>query len=507
VRPPTVGASLQTVDESSIQAIKGARVLRIKDFVAVVANSEWDCHRAHHLLKTGWSETETLVGDENVRDQMKAGPFVAEETLLAKGDVGAALAEDNINLISAEYYWPVQSHASLGPSCAVAEVKDGAATIWTASQATHRFRPVFAAMLELPLERVRLIYVDGSGCYGMNGHDDAAADAALLAKATGRPVRVQWTREDELGWDPKGPPQLLALQASLGPRGVRAWRTEMWLPKATATLPAVPLLAPQSAGIRQPQGLMTGLINQNGDPPYAVPAVEVKVHWLADAPLRPSNIRAPGKIANTFAVESFFDEICAAGGFDPLVARLQSLTDPRGLVVLARAAAALRWQPRPSPGPGSIGRGIAYVHYKHAENYVAIALEAEVESQSGRIRIHRVACAHDCGLVINPDALKMQIEGAILQTLSRSLLEEVTFDRSRVTSIDWARYPILGFTDVPEILVDLVDRPNDPPLGGGEAAAAPVAAALANAIFDACGARLRAAPFTPGRVKAALAGG
>jgi CO/xanthine dehydrogenase Mo-binding subunit len=280
----------------------------------------------------------------------------------------------------------------------------------------------------------------------------------------------------------------------------------MWIPKATASLPNMPLLALDAAGIAQVPGITTGLISQNGDPPYAVPNQEVVVHWLPTAPLRPSNFRAPGKVANCFAVESFTDMLAVAAQSDPVAFRLQGLSDPRGVEVIRRAAALLGWQPRPSPAPGTggTGRGFAYMHYKHIESYVAMAMEADVVKATGAIRVRRVACAHDCGLVINPDALRSQIEGNILQTLSRTLFEEVAFDRSRVTSIDWASYPILTFPDVPEILIDIVSRPKEPPLGAGEASATPVPAALANAVFDAIGARLTTVPFTRERVRAAL---
>jgi CO/xanthine dehydrogenase Mo-binding subunit len=231
---------------------------------------------------------------------------------------------------------------------------------------------------------------------------------------------------------------------------------------------------------------------------------EVLVHWIKASPLRPSNLRAPGKIANCFAVESFTDELAAAAGRDPFEFRLQGLSDPRGIEVLRRAAARIGWQSRPVPAKTGAGRGIAYIHYKHNESYVAMAMEVDVERASGAIRVRRVACAHDCGLVINPDALRAQIEGSILQTLSRTLYEEVAFDRSRVTSVDWESYPILTFPDVPEIIIDLVDRPREPPLGAGEAAATPVPAALANAVFDASGIRLRTVPFMRKRLLAAL---
>jgi CO/xanthine dehydrogenase Mo-binding subunit len=229
---------------------------------------------------------------------------------------------------------------------------------------------------------------------------------------------------------------------------------------------------------------------------------EVMVHWLKDAPLRPSNLRAPGKIANGFAVESFTDELAVVARRDALEFRLAGLSDPRGIEVVKRAAKLIDWQSRPSPGPGGVGRGIAYLHYKNNETYVAIAMEAEVDRKTGAIRVRRVTCAHDCGLVINPDAVKQQIEGSILQTLSRALYEEVKFDRRRVTSVDFATYPILRFPDVPEIVIDLVMRQTEPPLGAGEAASTPVAAALANAVFDSAGIRLRTVPFTPERVRA-----
>ena len=505
VRPPAVGAKLLAVDEASVKAIPGARVVRINDFVGVVAASEWDAMAAAKLLKARWSDSAPLMGADAVRGWLRAGPFASDETLVKKGDAAAALA--GAAKVTAEFYWPMQSHGSMGPSCAVADVRDGKATVWSASQATHRFRETISRALALPKESVRVIYLDGSGCYGMNGHDDAAADAALLSKAVGRPVRVQWSREDELGWDPKGPPQLLALEGAVDDAGkISAWRTDMWIPKATASLPSMPLLALDAAGIAQTPGITTGLISQNGDPPYAVPHQEVVVHWLASSPLRPSNIRAPGKVANCFAVESFTDMLAVAAKRDAVEFRLQALSDPRGVEVIRRAAALIGWQARPSPSSTASagGRGFAYMHYKHNESYVAMAMEVDVDRASGAIKVRRVACAHDCGLVINPDALKAQIEGNILQTLSRTLYEEVAFDRSRVTSVNWASYPILRFPDAPEIAIDIVSRPNDPPLGAGEASATPVPAALANAVFDAVGARMTTVPFTKERVLTAL---
>ncbi len=503
IRPPAVGAKLVSVDEASIGAIAGARVVRLGDFLGVVAATEWDAVSAARMLKAHWSESAPLMGAAAVRGWLRAGPFEADETLVKKGEARQALAAGK--KVAAEFYWPMQSHASMGPSCAVADVRDGKATLWSASQATHRFRQTIARALALPVGAVRVVYLDGSGCYGMNGHDDAAADAALLSRAVGRPVRVQWSREDEHGWDPKAPPQLLALEGTVGDDGrIAAWRTEMWIPKATASLPNMPLLALDAAGIAQTPGITTGLISQNGDPPYFVPHQEVIAHWLKSAPLRPSNFRAPGKVANCFAVESFTDMLAHAAQRDPVAFRLQGLSDPRGIEVIRRAAALIGWQPRTSPIAAGTGRGFAYIHYKHNESYVAMAMDVAVDRSSGSIRVRRVACAHDCGLVINPDALKAQIEGNILQTLSRTLFEEVAFDRSRVTSVDWATYPILTFPDAPEILIDIVNRPTEPPLGAGEASATPVPAALANAVFDAVGVRLTTVPFTRQRVRAAL---
>jgi CO/xanthine dehydrogenase Mo-binding subunit len=272
----------------------------------------------------------------------------------------------------------------------------------------------------------------------------------------------------------------------------------------------MPLLAPEAAGLEQMQGITAGLLSGNADPPYAIPAVRASVKWLAATPLRPSNLRAPGKIANVFAVESFADEVAAAGGVDPLAFRLERLKQPRGREVLRRVGDAMAWESRPSPraldrtAPVSRGRGIAYVHYKQAENFVAMGMEVAVERATGIVRVERVVCAHDCGLMINPDTVRAQVEGCILQTISRTLFEEVSFEQGRVTSTDWSLYPVLTMPDVPKLEIILIDRPLEPPLGAGEAAAAPVAAAVANAVFDATGIRLRTAPLTPERVKAAL---
>ncbi|HET8920504.1 MAG TPA: molybdopterin cofactor-binding domain-containing protein [Xanthobacteraceae bacterium] len=511
IRPPAIGAKLIAVDEASIKNLPGAKVVRIKDFLAVVADDEWAAVRASRALHAQWTSWSGLPEQDKLAATLRADRDITDEVLVARGR-GAVGNPPGAMTRSATYFWPMQSHASIGPSCAVADVTDDSATVWTASQGTHGNRKTFAHFLGLPEEAVRLIYLDGAGCYGMNGHEDAAADAAILARAVGRPVRVQWSREDEHGWDPKGPPQLLDMSGAVDPSGrILAWRTEMWLPQTTRGLPDIPLLAPVAAGLDDVRGLQPGLISQNADPPYAADNVQVLVHWLKDTPLRPAPIRSPGKPANCFAVESFTDELAAAAGLDPIEFRLRGLEDKRGTEVIRRTAALMNWQSRPSPSPNrnaalAHGRGFAYVHYKHSESYVAMGMEVAVERSSGRIKVERVACAFDCGQIINPDGARAQVEGSILQTLSRALMEEVQFDRSRVTSVDWSSYPILRFPDVPKLDIVLIDRPTEPPLGAGEAACTTVAAALANAVFDATGARLRTVPFTPERVKATLNG-
>ncbi|HEY2017461.1 MAG TPA: molybdopterin cofactor-binding domain-containing protein [Bryobacteraceae bacterium] len=507
VRPPSVGAKLLTVDEASVRAIPGVRVVRVESFLGVVAPDEWAAIRAARELKATWSEWQGLPGSTEFDRQMRSAPVDREQAVVSRGDATAALPTSTKQL-SATYYWPFQSHASLGPSCAVADVKESGVTIWSASQNPFGLRASMAKVFAIPQEKVHVIYMDGSGSYGTNGCDDAAADALLLSRAVGHPVRVQWMRADEHGWDPKGPAQLLDVRGAIDAQGkIVAWETEMWLPGGPSGDRA--LVGPESAGISQGHGQNAGLMTLNADPPYAATNVRVMAHSLKDTPLRLSNLRAPGKIANVFAVESFTDELAAAAGVDAAEFRRRGLSDPRALAVLERALAMIEWQPRPSPNPRQagdllVGRGVAYMRYKQAENYVALAMEVAVDRNTGRIAVRRVTCAHDCGLIVNPDGLRNQVEGNIMQTLSRTLHEEVTFDRSRVTSLDWVKYPVLTFPEAPAIEVALIDHPDQPSYGAGEAASAPVAGALANAIFDATGVRLRTVPFTAERVKAAL---
>ena len=507
VRPPAMGAKLVSVDESSVRGIPGVRVVRVESFLGVVARDEWAAVRAARELKAAWSEWPGLPGSTGYERTLREAPVERHQEVAKRGDAPAALAA--AKPLSATYYWPFQSHASLAPSCAVADVKESGVTVWSASQNPFGLRANLGKVFNIPQEKIHVIYMDGSGSYGSNGNDDSAADALMLSRAVGQPVRVQWMRGDEHGWDPKGPAQLLDLRGAVDARGnIVAWETEMWLPGGPSGDRA--LLGPEFAGLSQGHGQNAGAMTLNTDPPYAVPNLHVIVHSLKDTPLRLSNLRAPGKIANVFAVESFADELAVAAGMDAAAFRRRALTDPRALAVLDRAMAMIEWKPRVSPNPQPrqgnlhVGRGIAYMRYKQAENYVAMAMEVAVDRAAGKIAVRRVACAHDCGLIVNPDGLRNQVEGNIMHTLSRALHEEVAFDRSRVTSVDWASYPVLTFPEAPAIEVALIDRRDQPSYGAGEAASAPVAAALANAVFDATGVRLRTVPFTPARVKAAL---
>jgi nicotinate dehydrogenase subunit B len=508
IRPRAAGATLASVDESSVRAIPGVRVVRNGNFLAVVAPDEWAVVRAAAELKATWSDTQSLPGSDGL-DRWTRSAAVARDQVIAEAR-GAAAADGSAKRIAASYFWPFQSHASLGPCCAVADIKDNGGTIWSSSQGTHGLRTNLSKVFGLDPAKVRVVFLDGSGSYGTNGGDHAAADAVLISKTIGRPVRVQWSRQDETAWDPKGPQQLIDIRADIDGAGeIATWQTEMWLP--TQTPGARALLAAEAAGIAQDHGQGAGAITQNGDPPYTMKGgAGVVVHWTKETPLQLSNLRAPGKIANVFAVESFTDELAASAGADAIAFRAARLEDPRALDVITRMAERFGWDARPSPrraasrSGSATGRGMAYMRYKQVENYVAMAMEVDVDPQSGRIAVRRVVCAHDCGLVVNPDALKNQIEGCIVQTLSRALHEEVTFDRARVTSVDWASYPILRATEAPSIEVILIDRRDQPLLGAGEAATAPVAAALANAVFDATGVRLRTVPFTRERVKAAM---
>ena len=353
IHPPAAGAKLLSVDEASIRAIPDVRVVRIENFLGVVAKDEWAAVRAARELKATWGEGPALPGSENLDAFVRQGAIDRDEAVVNRGNSATAMA-GAVKKLSATYYWPNQGHASLGPSCAVADVRDGGATVWSSVQASHALRLNLAKIFALPPAKVRVVYMDGAGCYGGNGNDDVAADAVLLSKAVGSPVRVQWMRQDEHGWDPKGPQQLLDMRAGLDAQGnIAAWEAEMWVPMNKPG--GRPLLSIDAAGMAQDHGQGAGLMTQNADPPYAAPHVRVVAHYLKDTPLRPSNLRAPGKIANVFAVEAFTDELAAAAGVDPVEYRLRGLTDPRAIAVIRRTADMFGWQPKTtrSRQPGS----------------------------------------------------------------------------------------------------------------------------------------------------------
>lgn len=512
VRPPMSGSAIVSLDETSVAHIPGlVKVVRLADFIGVVAQTEWAAIRAAQTLKVTWKPKSLLPGSDRVYEAVRQGAVSHDEVVAHTGNAEQALAA--AKPINATYHWPAQSHGSIGPSCAVADVGATTAIIWTASQSTHAFQPVFARFLGLDPRNVRLVYLDGAGCYGMNGHEDAAADAAIMSQAVGKPVRVQWMREDEHGLDPKGPPQVLEMRGSVDAQGrIAAWETQAWLLENTKNLLTVTLLGPQAAGLNQVQGTFVGQQQGNSDPPYTIADMQTLVHWQQSTPLRAANLRAPGKLGNAFAVESFTDELAVLAGADPLAFRLQALSDSRAHDVLQSVARRMPWQARPAAfltaagGATARGRGIAYVHFKQSEGYVAIGADVEVDRTSGSVRVLRIVCAQDIGMMINPDNVHAQVEGNILQTISRVLSEEVLFDQERVTSLDWSSYPILTFQDLPILDIDLIDRRFEKSTGSGEAATAPVPAAIANAIYDATGTRLRQVPFTPARVKEALSG-
>ena len=436
---------------------------------------------------------------------MRSTPVVRDDVTSRVGASQASLASAPRKL-SGTYEFAIHTHGSIGPSCAVASFSDGKLTCWTASQATHDLRKQLAAMLTIADSDVCCIYVEGAGCYGRNGHEDAAGDAALLARAAGRPVRVQWMRADEHGWDPKGPPTLLDMRAGIDREGnVSAWESELFVPDGTASF--VALVGSDLAGLNSLGKLSPGGVLNDLAIPYRFPNVTTTAHRLASTPLRPAWIRSPGRLQNTFANESFIDEIAAEVGADPLDVRLKHLDDARGKEVLERLAHFSKWRERPKPDRNAeivTGRGLAYVNYELVRTYVGVVAEVEVNRKTGELAVKRFYVAHDCGQIINPDGLRNQIEGCIVQTVSRTLKEEVTFDRSMVTSLDWSSYPILTFSEVPDVLIDLIDRPEQVPWGGGEPTCAVVPSAIAGAVFEATGVRLRSTPFTPAKVRAAL---
>jgi nicotinate dehydrogenase subunit B len=537
VRPPTVGAKLVSVDDGSASGLPGVvKVVVRRDFVGVVAEKPWQAMQAAARLKVKWTAGPPLPPQRDFYDWLRRQPS-RDTKLVDSGDVEATLAKA-ARVLRATYLHPYQMHGSVGTACAVADVRDGEATVWSATQAVWPLRSTLAKLLGLPAEKVRVIFRMGPGCYGINGADTVAYDAALLSQAVGRPVRVQLTRRDEMAWENFGAAYLIEQRAGLAADGtILAWEYEAWVPTrggrpgydtpgnvVTGFLagfdpatpaprtPAPPPTAPFDNGANAAPSYVAGCVQGVCGGTGTVPSERVLTHAVA-SPFFTGPLRSPARLQNTFAHECFMDELAAAAGADPVAYRLRHLRDPRLIEVLRAAAAAAGWQPRPSPRPAAAraatrasGRGVACVLYEGDNGYAALVAEVEVDQASGEVRVTRFVVAHDCGPISNPDGLKNQIEGGLLQGMSRALVEEVTWDNDRVTSVDWRSYPSLSLgIEVPVIDIVLLDRESGPAMGAGETAITLVAAAIGNAIFDATGARVRQVPFTPARVKAALA--
>ncbi len=509
VRPPAMGANLISVNEASVSSIPGfVKLVRDGNFLGVVCKTEWSAIKASRALEAKWSDWAGLPEQSKLYEHVRATKIDKTEVTSNSGDVPTGFAAATKKL-SATYDFAIHTHGSIGPSCAIVAIENGKVTCWSASQATHSMRKQLAAMLGLADDDVRCLYVDGSGCYGRNGHEDAAADAALMSRAVeGRPVRVQWMRHDEHGWDPKGPPTLMDLSAGIDDKGnVTAWESAVF--NANGTIGFAPLVGAQLSDRPHQTGMAPGGVNGDSAVPYGFTNVHTIANRLNATPFRPSWIRTPGRMQNTFANESFLDEVAAAAKADPIAFRLQYLTDKRGIELLERVRTLAKWEARPSPdrnqqGDIVYGRGVSYVKYELNRTYIAAVAEVEVNRKTGQIKAQRFFVAHDCGQIINPDGLRNQIEGNVVQTVSRALMEELKFDRSTVTSLDWATYPVITFPDVPKVVMDLVDRPNEKPWGAGEPSAAVVPSALSNAVFDATGVRMRSVPMTPAKFLAAL---
>ena len=535
VRPPEVGATVAGVDENSVRNIPGVmKVVRRKNFVGVVAEKQWQAAQAAHHLKVSWSPGAGLPPQKTFPNSMRKQPS-RDSLIVDSKDVEQQIRAAR-TVVRATYAYPFQMHGSIGASCAVADVKPKQATVWSATQSAYPTRSIVAKLLELPVDSVRVIYVRGSGCYGLNGADAVSFDAALLSHAVGRPVRVQLSRQDEMAWENFGSAFVIDQRAGIDQNGnIVAWDCESWMASrgnrpdydqpgnvitgfllgyepeqvipAPATGPKEQLNNRHNAAPSYISGCVQGSCRGAGN----IKSERVLAHTVV-SPFFTGPLRSPQRIQNTFAHESFMDEICARVKMDPLEARLKHLLDERIIAVLKSAAESAKWDARPSPKRDrprtgvATGRGIACVAYEGNNGYAALIADVEVNVDTGQIKPKKFTVAVDCGPISNPDGLRNQTEGGILQGMSRALLEEVTWDDKRVTSTDWETYNslYLGF-EVPEIDVVFINRTGVRATGAGETAITIVAAAIGNAIFDATGARLREVPFTAERVKSALA--
>jgi nicotinate dehydrogenase subunit B len=510
-RPPSYQARLVSVDEAEVRALPGVvAVVRDGSFLGVVAEREEQAIRALNRLKriARWEESATLPDTTDPRFLLDE--TTEDEVISEKQD--AAAAARSAQSLEAEYTRPYIAHAAIGPSCAVARYDQDRYTVWTHSQGIYPLRRDLAEVLGVAQERIVAIHMDGAGCYGHNGADDAALDAALLARAApGRPVRVQWMREDEFTWEPFGPAMVVRLKAALDAKGaIVSWTEDIWS-NSHSTRPSglggVNLLAawhlakPFKPSPPRNPPLPGGGSHRNAIPLYEFPDQRVTNRLVKRMPVRVSALRALGATANVFAIESFMDELAAAAGADPVEFRLRHLKDPRARAVIETVSAKAGWR-KGEKGDGARGRGIGFARYKNGAIYVAVIVEVEIGHQ---ISVPRAWAAIDAGLVINPDGIINQTEGGIIQAVSWALKEAVRYDRSRILTANWFEYPILGFEEAPQVEVTIVNRPEEPPLGAGEGTQGPTAAAIANAIYNAMGVRVRDMPFTRERVMAALA--
>jgi len=515
IRPLVAGALPVAVDDGSVHHLPGVRVIRDKGFIGIVTEREWDAVQAAERLHVTWSEAVPPFPEmAALYDHIRQVSVVKREVQVATGEIDPAFASA-ARIVEAEYEWPFQSHASMGPACAVVDAQADGATLWTGSQKPHFARDGVARALGLPQDKVHGIWVPGPGSYGRNDAGDAGIDAALLSKAVGRPVRVQGMRYEGHGWDPKGPASIHRARAALDKDGlVIGYVLES---KGFSRIDIDTNESDPSYSLAgQLMGLPLKSLQGFGVPTESYGFANKQLAWETIAPLlerasplRTAHLRDPVGPQIQFASESFIDEIAAAIGADPVAFRLRYLKAPRDIAVVKAAAERAQWDPRPSPRPDRSGdtlsgRGIAYAQRSGA--VVAIVAEVEIDRRSGKVWARKFTVAHDCGLIVNPDGLRRCIEGNVVQGTSRALSEEVAFDRARVTSTDWLSYPILDITEAPEAVdIVLINRPELPPAGAGESSIRPVAAALANAVFDATGVRLRRAPLSPQQLKPALA--
>lgn len=514
IRPPVAGSVPVKIDDSALKAIPGAKAVWENGFLGVVADQEWDAIQAAEKLKVEWSNVPPPFPEQSaLYDHIRKAPVRKRQVEKETGNVDDAF-KNAARIIEAEYEWPFQSHACMGPACALVEIKDGQVTCWSGGQKPHFAQQGIASTLGVPLDKVRVIHTTGPGCYGRNDADDCAMDAAVLAKAVGKPVRLQYMRDQGTGWDPKGPASIHRARAAIDASGKMV--AYEFFTKAFSRIDVNSNgSAPHDTLTGQARGVALKPADGFGIPAESYAFDNRRAGWetippLLDrsSPLRSSHLRDPVGPQIHFASESFMDEVAAALQVDPIEFRLRHVKDPRDIALIKAAAEKSRWQTRPSPQRGQTGnkvsgRGLAYSQRNGTR--VAIVAEVDIDRTSGKIFARKFTVAHDCGQIINPDGLTKCIEGNIVQGVSRTLWEEVTFDTKAVTSVDWITYPILDITETPELIeCVLIDRPELPPTGAGEPSIRPVAAAIANAIFDATGVRIRRVPFSPERVKSAL---